>query len=177
MKERHDSSHLMPRIARWAPWQEDNLSSLASGMSTIAGFALFAMMIVMTMHVLGRKIGMPVPGAFEASEQLMVVVFSFPLAEIGLRKGQIVFELVTRAFPEGVRRKLEILSHLSGMVLFGPLTVKAWQIAWKMYSISEYRQGMIDFPIWPFRVLLAIGLTMAFFQMTVSFVVALRRKN
>jgi TRAP-type C4-dicarboxylate transport system permease small subunit len=176
LKNRHSQTHWVPPIAFWPPWQEGRLDPLARGMSNIAGYALFIMMIIMTLHVLGRKIGMPVPGAFEASEQLMVIVFAFPLADIGLRKGQIAFELITRFFPEKVKGSLEVLNHLAGMILFGPLTVKAWQIAGKMFSIKEYRQGIIDFPIWPFRVLIAFGLTVFCFQMAVGFTHALRKK-
>ena len=176
MEKKSDFPHRESRKALWPPWQEKNLSSLARGMSVIAGLALFTMMAMMTIHVIGRKLGQPVPGAFEASEQLMVIVFAFPLAEVGLRKGHIIFELVIRTFSEKGRKRMEILNHFAGLALFGPLTVKAWQIAWKMFSIREYRQGMVDFPIWPFRILIAIGLTVFFFQLAVSLVNGLRGK-
>jgi len=157
----------------WPPWQEEKLTFLAGGMTAIAGISLFAMMVMMTAHVIGRKLGEPVPGAFEASEQLMIIVFAFPLAEVGLRKAHIVFELVFRAFSPRNRARLEVLTHIVGLALFGPLTFKAWQIAAKMFSMGEYRQGMVDFPIWPFRILFAAGLTVFSFQIAVSLVSAI----
>ena len=76
--------------------------------------------------------------------------------------------------PRWQKKRLEILNHIAGLALFGPLTVKAWQVAWKMFSIREYRQGMVDFPIWPFRIIIAIGLTVFLFQLVVSAVKGMR---
>jgi len=139
-------------------------------MTIAAGISLFAMMIMMTIHVVGRKLAMPVPGAFEASEQLMVVVFSFPLAEVSLKKGNIVFELLSRKFSPGIKRRMEIIGNLVGLFLFAPLTYKAWQIAFKMFNMREYRQGIIDFPIWPFRFVIAVGLTVFTYQLIVGWI-------
>ena len=137
-------------------------------MTKAAGVSLFVMMVMMTAHILGRKVGHPVPGAFEASEQLMVIVFSFPMAQIGLRKNHILFELVVRALSKKAQTILGILTHVVGLILFAPLTWKAWQVAWKSLSMGEYRQGVIDFPIWPFRVALAVGLSVFVVQMVIS---------
>jgi TRAP-type C4-dicarboxylate transport system permease small subunit len=155
---------------RAGPWLGRTFDPFARGMTTAAGISLFAMMAMMTAHILGRKVGHPVPGAFEASEQLMVIIFSFPLAEVGLRKNHILFELVIRAFSKKVQTVLGILAHAVGLILFAPLTWKAWQVAWKNFSMGEYRQGVIDFPIWPFRVALAIGLSVFVVQMMIGLV-------
>ena len=149
-----------------------NIDPLAHGMTIAAGVSLFAMMIMMTIHVVGRKLSMPVPGAFEASEQLMVVVFSFPLAEVSLKKGNIVFELLSRKFPPRMNRRMEIIGNLVGLFLFAPLTYQAWVVAHRMYSMQEYRQGIIDFPIWPFRILIAVGLTVFVYELVVSWIKA-----
>ena len=162
---------------RSGPWLGRTFDPIAGGMTTAAGVALFAMMAMMTAHILGRKVGHPVPGAFEASEQLMVVVFSFPLAEVGLRKNHIVFELVIRALSERVQAILAIVTHIVGLLLFGPLTWKAWQVAWRNFSIGEYRQGIVDFPIWPFRVAIAVGLSVFVAQLIISLVRDFKRQS
>ncbi len=162
--------------ARSHPWLSA-FDPFARGMTAAAGVSLFAMMVTMTAHILGRKIGEPVPGAFEASEQLMVIVFSFPLAEVGLRKNHILFELIVRALSQKTQFVLGIVTHVAGLILFTPLTLKAWQIAWTNASIGEYRQGIIDFPIWPFRVALAIGLSVFAVQLVVSLVRDFQKPN
>jgi TRAP-type C4-dicarboxylate transport system permease small subunit len=152
-----------------------NIDPLAHGMTIAAGAALFGMMIMVTMDVIGRKLSMPVPGAFEASEQLMVVVFSFPLAEVSLKKGNIVFELLSRKLSPRVKRRIDIIGNLVGLFLFAPLTYQAWVVAHKMYSMGEYRQGIIDVPIWPFRILIAVGLSVFVYELVVSWIKAERK--
>jgi len=147
-----------------------NIEPVAHWMTITAGISLFAMMIMMTIHVVSRKLGMPVPGAFEGSEQLMVVVFAFPLAEVSLRKGNIIFELVSRKFPPKIKERMDIIGNLVGLFLFAPLTFKAWEIALRMFRMGEYRQGIIDFPVWPFRCLIAVGLTVFTYQLVVSWI-------
>lgn len=159
---------------RSRPWLAA-FDPFAGGMTNAAGVSLFALMIIMTAHILGRKFGEPVPGAFEASEQLMVIVFCFPMAEVGLRKNHILFELVVRALSRKAQAILGIVTHVAGLILFTPLTWKAWQIAWTNALIGEYRQGVIDFPIWPFRVALAVGFSVFVIQLVVSLVRDLRQ--
>ena len=160
----------------WTFWKRGtDIDFLAHRMTIGAGISLFVMMIMMTIHVISRKMGMPVPGAFEASEQLMVVVFAFPLAEISLRNGNIVFELVSRNFPPRIKRRMDIIGNLVGLFLFGPLTYKAWEVAFKMFNMGEYRQGIVDFPIWPFRFVIAIGLTVFTVQLVVGWIRAERQ--
>jgi TRAP-type mannitol/chloroaromatic compound transport system permease small subunit len=147
-----------------------NIEPLAHDMTIAAGVALFGMMIMVTMDVIGRKLSMPVPGAFEASEQLMVIVFSFPLAEVSLKRGNIVFELLSGKFSPRVKRRMDIIGNLVGLFLFAPLTYQAWVVAQKMYSMGEYRQGIIDIPIWPFRILIAVGLSVFVYEMVVDWI-------
>lgn len=163
--------------ARSGPRLGGMFDPLARGMTAAAGISLFVMMVMMTIHIVGRKIGQPVPGAFEASEQLMVIVFAFPLAEVGLRKAHIIFELISRALPKRTQARLEIFQHIVGLLLFGPLTWKAWQIAWNNFLIREYRQGIIDFPIWPFRVALAIGLSVFLLQLVLSLIRSIKQEE
>jgi len=163
--------------ARSGPWLGGTFDPFARGMTKAAGISLFAMMVMMTAHIWGRKVGHPVPGAFEASEQLMVIVFAFPLAEVGLRKNHILFELVIRALSKEVQAILGIVTHIVGLLLFAPLTWKAWQVAWKNFVIGEYRQGVIDFPVWPFRVAIAVGLSVFVAQLIVSLVRDLRQQS
>lgn len=147
-----------------------NIDPLAHGLTVAAGISLFAMMIMMTIHVFSRKMGLPVPGAFEVSEQLMVVVFTFPLAEISLKKDHVVFELFSKNFPSRFKRRMDIVGTFVGLFVFAPLTYKAWELALKMYAMGEYRQGMIDIPIWPFRLMLAIGLSVFTYQLVASWI-------
>ena len=135
------------------------LDGISRGLTIIAGVALFLTMLMMTAHVVGRKLGHPVPGAFEFSEQLMILVFAFPLAEIARKGDHIRFELLSEKLGPLWKRRLAMIGTVIGILLFLPLTYEAWRLAAEMYVAGEYRQGMMNIPIWPFRVALAIGLS------------------
>ena len=60
MEKQSNLPNRVSRVPLWPPWQEKNLSSIAMGMTVIAGLALFTMMVMMTIHVVGRKLGQPV---------------------------------------------------------------------------------------------------------------------
>jgi TRAP-type C4-dicarboxylate transport system permease small subunit len=151
--------------------------SVAQGMVFVAGATQVSMMVMMTAHVIARKLGMPIPGALEASEQLMVVVFSFPLAAIGLRRAHIVFDLFTTRLPSRIRAKLELVGDIAGALLFGLLGLKAWHIAWNNYLIGEYTKGVLDFRIWPFRFALALGLSVFSAQLILSVYRGIKRSG
>jgi len=136
-------------------------------MVIVAAVALFLMMAVMGVYVISRKLGTPVPGAFHASEQLMMIVFSFPLAAVALRKGHILFELVFKSFSLKTQARLEAIGTLVGVLLFGTIAWKAWQAGWDSLAIGEYHAGVIDFPVWPFRFALALGLSVFSLQLLV----------
>lgn len=157
------SNNIWLRFRNWS-----TIESLAGAMVVIAEVALFAMMAIMTAHVIGRKFGEPIPGAFEASEQLIIIVFSFPLAAVGLRKGHIVFELIVNLFPPAFRVRLEVVTHVFLILLFGLLSWKGWEKGWQSLLTQEYRQAVIDFPVWPFRIALALGFSVFTGQLLVS---------
>ncbi len=171
MREKFRISCLLSLKSAWTSFRQGaTIESLANVMIISAGGTLFAMMAIMTAYIIGRKLGEPIPGAFEASEQFMVLVFSFPLAAVGLRKGHIVFELFSTRLSSRNRAKLGIISDSVGILLIGAMTWKGWQIGWERFIMREYRQGIIDFPIWPFRIALALGLTVFTIQLIVSLV-------
>ncbi len=143
------------------------VDSLSWWMIIVAAVALFLMMAVMGVYVISRKLGMPVPGAFHASEQLMMIVFSFPLAIVAIRKGHILFELIFKKFPLKAQARLELVSTLVGMLLFSIIAWKAWQVGWDSFAIREYKAGVMDFPVWPFRFALAVGLSVFALQLAV----------
>ena len=144
------------------------VDSLSWWMIILAAVGLFGMMALMGVYVVSRKFGMPIPGSFHASEQMMMIVFSFPLAAVALRKGHILFELIFKRFSLKTQTRLELVSTLVGMLLFGIIAWKAWEVGvGYSFAIGEYKAGVIDFPVWPFRIALAVGLSVFSLQLLV----------
>lgn len=153
----------MPRFKSRQPagWQtawllfERSTERLCNAMLYAGAIALFILMVVMTAYVFSRKIGAPLPGAFYISQEMMVAVFCMPLGAVTLRNGHIIFELVDKAFPEKTRVWLRVLGSFVGVVFFSVLSWKATTVGFAAAQTGEYQQGVLNVPIWPFRLLLA----------------------
>jgi TRAP-type mannitol/chloroaromatic compound transport system permease small subunit len=53
-------------------------------------------------------------------------------------------------------------------MIFGFLATGAWAQFVKSYRIMEIRTGVYRFPIWPFRLFFAVGLTMLTIQLIIN---------
>lgn len=122
-----------------------------------SGWTAFVMMLAITADVVGRKFGRPIPGVFEASEEFMTFMLFLPLAYVAIHRGHVFFSLTTGHLPPRLEAFLDGFASTLGALLFGAITWGGAGLAWQMLLKQEYRQGMIDTPIWPFRVVLVLG--------------------
>lgn len=151
------------------------VDQLADWMLTFAGVWVFLMAVVTVIYIVTRKFGVPLPGAFHFSEQSMIVLIAFPLAAVAIRKGHIQFELVVNRLSPKLQERLELLTHIVGIALFGPIAYQAWILAFDSIRIREYQAGVINFPTYPFRVVLAVGLSIFVLELFVLLVRGLKK--
>lgn len=140
----------------------------------LAALSLFVMMAGMTAYVVSRKFGSPLPGAFYLSQELMVVLFALPLGAVTLRNGHIVFELVDKAFPRRLKLWFQLSGHVLGLIFFSTLSWHAVSLGLSSAAVGEYQQSGFDFPIWPFRIVLALALAVLSLAVLVAGVRAFR---
>lgn len=148
-------------------WRAFTGEKLALWAVVPAGVAVFMTMLATTAHIVGRKLGMPVPGAFEASESFMIIICFWPLAYIALRRGHISFELLTRSWSPRAQAVLGAVAAVLGALLASGITWASGVVAWDMWLVREYRMGTVNFPVWPFRMALVIGFGLFAFQLVV----------
>lgn len=80
----------------------------------ISAIVIFIMMFYITADVLGRDIfSRPIPGTYEVSEMLMVLVVFLGLAYTQAMGGHIRTEVLLRFFPPRGRLIVEIISNLA----------------------------------------------------------------
>lgn len=144
------------RSARWMA-----RVNLACGF--LSGIAMLLMMVAGTADIVGSnldKLGLPsrpVPAAFEFMATMMVVVvfLAVPLAQA--RRSHIHVELVANMLPAGVRRKLEIVHHALSAALFALIAWFGWGGWLHAFQVGEFAAGLVNYPIWPARFVLALG--------------------
>lgn len=130
----------------------------------VSGFSLVAMMTAEFLNVLGRELYVPLPCALELSESLLVLTIFMGVAYVALDEGHTNVTILTRKFPDRVQSLLDSFAHLFGIIIFSILAWGGWQTAFASAKQLEMRIGVFRFPIWPFRILFAIGLTLLVLQ-------------
>ena len=123
---------------------------LVAACGLLAVVALFAIMGLTLVDVLGRKLAdSSVPGSLELTELLMVVVIFAALPLVSLGGEHVVFDSLDDKLPPLVRRVQQVLVDLfCGLALLG--------VAWLMWNkgaqMSEYGDltAQLKLPLGPF---------------------------
>jgi len=152
--KRGDRPHVIRRV----------IEKLGNVLAAIAAGALSLIMFVMAVDAIGRKVKGPLPGGYETSMALMVLVMLLPLAFAERRKANISVDLLARLFPSKVRRLLEAIGAMLGVAIFVLITWLSLGAARYSTSVGEYWPGIVSYPIWPFRWIVPIGSAVAALQ-------------
>ena len=140
----------------------DTLSRLAA---LLSGAALLLMMLIGAFDVIFSKLfNLPIPGSFEATEALMVVSTFMALGYNQYKRGHIAVTLFTsrmKKIPAGVFR---LVSHFMAFVFFFLLAWQGWIYGLHSLEVLEYESGLISFPVYPAKLLAALGASLAALQ-------------
>lgn len=141
---------------------------LAKVQIMLAGMAVILVMIIQFLNAFGRKLLVPFPCCLEAGESLLIVVVFLGIGPVALSEEHTQVTILTRKMRPSIRRYLDAAAYAFGAVIFGIMAYGAWFVAWSMVLILEMRIGVFHFPIWPFRVLFALGLTLMTVQCVIN---------
>ena len=131
---------------------------------------LAVMTVIEVLNAVGRKLSMPFPCALESVESLLVISVYLGVAIVALEGGHVNVTLMTNRLAPSMQSALDALANLLGVLTFGFFAVAAWVEGFKSVAILEMRIGMYRFPIWPFKIIFAFGLTLLVVQLAVNVV-------
>ena len=134
----------------------------------IIGIPLIIITIIETINAIGRKLFIPLPCTLEEVECLMVVSTYFAVSFVAAEGGHVNVPLMTLKLPLSVQTFLDSVANAFGTFIFGLWTWAAWLEAFKALRIMEIRIGVYWFPIWPFKILFAMGLTLLTIQLFIN---------
>lgn len=128
------------------------------GLGTLAIASILLMMLSTVSSVTGRYLfNSPILGTVELNRTLLVFAVFFTLGYTQLRKQHIRVEMVLNRFPPMPRIVIDGLWLLMALVFMGLITYGSSIVAYKATLTGEYETGVINFPMWPGRIGLAIG--------------------
>lgn len=145
----------------WAAW----VGKVGLLLAFLSGIAMLLMMIAGSLDIIGTNVfGWPVPAAFEFMATMMVVVVFFALSLAQARKAHLRVEVVYNHMPAFLQYAVDILQYAVTTAFFGLIAYFGWKAAALGFSQGEYASGIINFPIWPARLALAVGASMMTLQ-------------
>lgn len=123
------------------------------------GIATLLITLVVVVDVTARFVfNAPIHGANEASELLLVAMVFIGLAAAQQGRQNYAIDMATRHLPLPVQSLLELLAHIFCFVVVIALGWFSTCQGLDSYQRGEAGFGVIPFPIWPARFVLAIGL-------------------
>jgi TRAP-type C4-dicarboxylate transport system permease small subunit len=134
----------------------------------VINIPIYAMTVIEVLNAIGRKLFIPVPCAIEATESFLVIAVYFGVSLVAMEKGHVNVTLATGRLSPPKQNALDALAHAFGVMVFGFLASGAWAEFIKALRIMEVRLGVFPFPLWPFRMFFALGLTMLTIQLAIN---------
>ncbi|MGI9301666.1 MAG: TRAP transporter small permease subunit [Gammaproteobacteria bacterium] len=139
------------------------LMKINAACAVLSGVALLLMMIAGATDVIGANLDLaglqarPVPAAFEFMATMMVVNVFLAVSLGQARRNHIRVEVIVNRLPPAARKFANILQYALSALLFALIAWFAWPAAMHSFNVGEYAPGLINFPVWPARFILAIG--------------------
>lgn len=142
------------------------LARLHSAALAIASFAVLAMAILGGSDVVASALfDRPIPGVYEATELLMVIITVLAMSSLQARRRNIAVDVISRRLPVASQRWILVLSNLIGLGLFGLIAWQGWLVAWESVQVREYAQGAVQIPVFPSKILFAAGMSLLVLQL------------
>ena len=149
---------------------------LNKGLLVIGGAAVLALMALATGNVLLRMFGLPFRGAYELVSFLGAVVTAFALGYTQKRKFNIVVDILSDKFPMGVKRLLDGIGYLIGLLFFA---VIAWVVLrWGLkIAVSGEVSETLKIAYYPFIFCVALGFAVLSLTLAIDLIGTFRKKG
>lgn len=133
------------------------LEKLAWVMVLIGGVGLFVSMFAGIADIVTTHLGRPIPGAYELTESVMVLVVFGGLAYAQIHKKHIRVELIYIFLGPRTRVFVDFLADLTAVAFFSLLVWQGWLEALYSWEIREATSGAVRLPLYPARFVLVLG--------------------
>jgi TRAP-type C4-dicarboxylate transport system permease small subunit len=141
------------------PLTERVLATISNILAIVASFALFVMMALIVVDVVGRYFfNSPLSGAIELVGLLLIVAATFGLGYCQMRRAHIRITIIFERFSRTGKYILEMLAYICGI---GASFLVCWQTYLRSVTYLKMSQGniteILGIPLFPFLLMLALG--------------------
>ncbi|HSF95875.1 MAG TPA: TRAP transporter small permease [Thermohalobaculum sp.] len=152
------------------------LERVALAVLLVGGLGMLMSMFLGVADVIGTQmLHIPVPGPYEITESTMVLIVFGALAYAQIRRAHIRVELIYTHMGPRVQAAMDILADVAAIVFFGLMLWQAKMEAEYSYQINERTVGLVRFPLYPARIVLAAGTALLILRLALDLIVDIRR--
>ncbi|MEN8673393.1 TRAP transporter small permease [Nocardioides sp.] len=130
-------------------------------LAMLAAVCTLAIMVTMVADVANRVSGRgSISGAYELVTMLLVMVVFLGISYSERTETNVRVTLATSKMPRAVARVVRTFGGLVSFVIVAWFARTTWDAALVSMERGEFTQGLVDFPVWPSRLVIAIGFTL-----------------
>ena len=119
------------------------------------------MMLLTTADVILRYVfNAPIQDSFELSQFMMVGIVFLGVPYLQTIKGHVSVEFLTSRVSPTSRKILTIFGYIMGLFAYALITWRSGYYAWKAWETSDYKMGIIHYPLWPAKSMVPLGCAM-----------------
>lgn len=103
----------------------------------------------------------PVPSVVELTRVFLVVIVFLGFPQAQLKKSNIVVDIISAKFTGTMKKISRLISALIAMIFFFGIAWAGSLEAIRSTGIKEFASAAIDIPVWPAKIILALGAFLA----------------
>lgn len=132
---------------------------LTTPLGVFAGILVLVLSLITVVDITSRMLGVgSVPGSLEVSEMLLVVCVFSAFGAAQRTRTHVATSVLTERVSPKVRRIMHIVAAIAVLVMLVALVVSASQEAVKSIISGEFRFGLVQVPLWPAKLAVAVGM-------------------
>ncbi|RNL85314.1 TRAP transporter small permease [Halostreptopolyspora alba] len=133
--------------------------AIATPLGILASISTIVMMVGISADVVYRNVqGESLSGVLELSETALVAAVFFGMAYAATSGAHISVDLLTSRLPEPVARGCLVVAWVLSCVILTWLCYATFGRAMDSFERGEVRMGLVEWPLWPARWFIVVGL-------------------
>ncbi len=142
----------------------------------IGGLGMLLSMFLGVADIVGTQVlHVPVPGPYEITESTMVLIVFGALTYAQIRRAHIRVEILHARMGPRTQAAMDVFADVAALVFFGLMLWQAKMEAEYSYQINERTVGLVRFPLYPARIVLAAGTALLILRLMLDLIVDIRR--
>ncbi|MBI5969181.1 MAG: TRAP transporter small permease [Deltaproteobacteria bacterium] len=150
--------------------------SIEKGACYTAAGLVFIMIFPTSVDVILRYLfNAPLPEIFQLTEFMMVGVVYLAISYVQALKDHIKIEIVTSWLPKKAQEALDLFGYLVGLFIFSIIAWQSGRQAWEAWVTQDYTMGIVQFPVWPAKSILPLGVGLLCLRLILDIMIGFQR--